>query len=284
MAKTDEEIEAIAADILETSARRTLAKGRAFGAFPLEEKKFQAAFAYTYTLDQKSAIDEIFADMESESPMDRLVSGDVGFGKTEVAMNAIYKAVLSGTQVAVLSPLLVLADEHYETFVERLGAFGIRVGVMTRMNTPRETEYTLEGIRSGTIDVVVGTHRLISDDVSWKRLGLLVIDEEHKFGVSHKEKIKKIKANLDILSLSATPIPRSLNLALSGLKKISILATPPARKKPIETIVTKWNESMIAHAIEHEFARGGQVIIIHNRIRGMESMEKEIEMIMKSAK
>jgi transcription-repair coupling factor (superfamily II helicase) len=284
MQKTDEEIEAIAADILETSARRTLAKGRAFGAFPLEEKKFQAAFAYTYTLDQKSAIDEIFADMESESPMDRLVSGDVGFGKTEVAMNAIYKAVLSGTQVAVLSPLLVLADEHYETFVERLGAFGIRVGVMTRMNTPRETEYTLEGIRSGAIDVVVGTHRLISDDVSWKRLGLLVIDEEHKFGVSHKEKIKKIKANLDILSLSATPIPRSLNLALSGLKKISILATPPARKKPIETIVTKYNESMIAQAIEHEFARGGQVIIIHNRIRGMESMEKEIEMIMKIGK
>jgi transcription-repair coupling factor (superfamily II helicase) len=284
MAKTDEEIEAIAADILETSARRTLAKGRAFGAYPEEEKIFQEAFAYTYTLDQKSAIDEIFADMESESPMDRLVSGDVGFGKTEVAMNAIYKAVLSGTQVAVLSPLLVLADEHYETFVDRLWAFGIRVGVMTRMNTPRETEYTLEGIRSGTIDVVVGTHRLISDDVSWKRLGLLVIDEEHKFWVSHKEKIKKIKSGLDILSLSATPIPRSLNLALSGLKKISILATPPARKKPIETIVTKWNESMIARAIEHEFARDGQVIIIHNRIRGMESMEREIEMIMKIGK
>lgn len=181
MDKTNEEIEAIAQDILETSAKRTLAKGRAFGAFPEEEKRFQEAFAYEYTLDQKTAIDEIFSDMESENPMDRLISGDVGFGKTEVAMNAIYKAVLSGTQVAVLSPLLVLADEHYETFCERLSPFSVRVSVLTRMSTPSEIRSTLEAMQSGTVDVVVGTHRLISDDVSWKRLGLLIIDEEHKF-------------------------------------------------------------------------------------------------------
>jgi len=279
MEKTNEEIEAIAQDILETSAKRTLAKGRAFGVFREEEKRFQEAFAYEYTLDQKSAIDDIFVDMESESPMDRLISGDVGFGKTEVAMNAIYKAILSGTQVAVLSPLLVLADEHYETFCARLAPFGVRVWVLTRMSSPSEVRYTLDAMKSGTVDVVVGTHRLISDDITWKRLWLLIIDEEHKFWVTHKEKIKKIKANLDILSLSATPIPRSLNLALSGLKKISILATPPARKKPIETIVTRWNDSIIAWAISAELARGGQTIIIHNRIRGMESMEKEIAMI-----
>lgn len=170
-------------------------------------------------------------------------------------MNAIYKAVLAGTQVAVISPLLVLADEHYETFVDRLSPFGIRVGIMTRMSSAREITTTLENLREGKIDIVVGTHRLLSEDVRYKRLGLLVIDEEHKFGVTHKERIKKIRAGIDILALSATPIPRSLNLALSGLKKISIIATPPKKKKPIETIITRWDEGVIAHAIEHEINR-----------------------------
>lgn len=284
MQKTNEEIEAIAEDILETSAKRTLAKGKAFWVFREDERRFQEAFAYEYTVDQKTAIDEIFADMESELPMDRLVSGDVWFGKTEVAMNAIFKAVLSGMQVAVLSPLLVLADEHYETFCERLSPFGVRVAILTRMSNPAEIRNTLEAMSQGRIDVVVGTHRLISDDIRWKKLGLLIIDEEHKFWVTHKEKIKKIKSGLDILSLSATPIPRSLNLALSGLKKISILTTPPKRKKPIETIVIRWNEWVILQAIQQELWRGGQVIIIHNRIRGMESIEKEIENIVKSEK
>lgn len=170
-------------------------------------------------------------------------------------MNAIYKAVLSGTQVAVISPLLVLADEHYETFIDRLAPFGVRVGIMTRMNSTREIATTLEELRNGRIDVVVGTHRLLSEDVKYKRLGLLVIDEEHKFGVTHKERIKKIRAGIDILALSATPIPRSLNLALSGLKKISIVATPPKKKKPIETIITRWDEGVIAHAVAYEMSR-----------------------------
>jgi transcription-repair coupling factor len=279
MEKTTEEIEAIALDILETNARRSLAKGRSFAKFREKEIEFQNAFAHEYTHDQSSAINEIFEDMESEAAMDRLISGDVGFGKTEVAMNAIYKAVLSGTQVAVISPLLVLADEHYETFLDRLTPFGVRIGIMTRMNSAREITQTLEELRNGNIDVVVGTHRLLSEDVKYKKLGLLVIDEEHKFGVTHKERIKKIRAGIDILALSATPIPRSLNLALSGLKKISIIATPPKKKKPIETIITRWEESVIAHAIKYEIDRGGQVIILHNRIRGMESLMKEIEEI-----
>jgi transcription-repair coupling factor (superfamily II helicase) len=279
IAKTEEEIEAIAMDILETSAKRSLAKGRSFGKFEHEEKAFQEAFAYEYTKDQMTTIEEIFHDMESEIPMDRLVSGDVGFGKTEVAMNAIYKAVLSGTQVAVISPLLVLADEHYETFIERFSPFWVRVGVMTRMNSDAEVRYTLDGLKNGTIDVVVGTHRLLSDDIVYKKLGLLVIDEEHRFGVSQKEKFKKIKAWVDILSLSATPIPRSLNLALSGLKKISILATPPRKKKPIETIVSRWNTKIIQKSIETELERGWQIIIIHNRIRWMESIKQELEVI-----
>ena len=255
MSKTTEEIEAIALDILETNARRSLAKGRSFAKFREKEKEFQDAFAYEYTRDQASAIEEVFADMESEAAMDRLISGDVGFGKTEIAMNAIYKAVLAGTQVAVISPLLVLAAEHYETFVDRLSPFGVRVGIMTRMSSSREIADTLSELQSGNIDVVVGTHRLLSEDVRYKRLGLLVIDEEHKFGVTHKERIKKIRAGIDILALSATPIPRSLNLALSGLKKISIIATPPKKKKPIETIITRWDEGVIAHAIEHEMSR-----------------------------
>lgn len=282
MNKTTEEIEAIALDILETNARRSLAKWRSFAIFRDKEKKFQDAFAYEYTRDQTSAIEEVFTDMESELAMDRLISGDVGFWKTEIAMNAIYKAVLSSTQVAVISPLLVLADEHYETFVDRLAPFGVRVGIMTRMNSGREIAMTLEDLKNGNIDVVVGTHRLLSEDVRYKRLGLLVIDEEHKFGVTHKERIKKIRAGIDILALSATPIPRSLNLALSGLKKISIIATPPKKKKPIETIITRWDEGVIAHAINNEIHRGGQVIILHNRIRGMDALAKEIEEIIKT--
>jgi transcription-repair coupling factor (superfamily II helicase) len=284
MNKTTEEIEAIALDILETNARRSLAKGRSFAKFSDKEKEFQDAFAYEYTRDQASAIEEVFVDMESELAMDRLISGDVGFGKTEIAMNAIYKAILSGTQVAVISPLLVLADEHYETFVDRLSPFGVRVGIMTRMSSAREITTTLEDLRDGKIDVVVGTHRLLSDDVRYKRLGLLVIDEEHKFWVTHKERIKKIRAGIDILALSATPIPRSLNLALSGLKKISIIATPPKKKKPIETIITRWDEGVIGHAIEDEMQRGWQVIILHNRIRGMDSLAKEIENIIENSK
>ena len=282
MEKTTEEIEAIALDIIETNARHSIAKWRSFAKFCDKELDFQKAFAYEYTKDQSSAILDVFADMESDNAMDRLISGDVGFGKTEVAMNAIYKAVLSGTQVAMISPLLVLADEHYETFMERLTPFGVRVGILTRMSSTQEVNITLEKLRDGSIDVIVGTHRLLSDDIKYKKLWLLIIDEEHKFGVTHKDKIKKIRAGIDILALSATPIPRSLNLALSGLKKISIIATPPKKKKPIETIITRWDEWSIAHAIRYELHRGGQVIILHNRIRGMESIMREIEEILEN--
>jgi transcription-repair coupling factor (superfamily II helicase) len=280
MEKTEEEINAIALDIIETSAKRTLAKGRAFAIFREKEELFRKAFPYEHTHDQIQAIQEIFEDMEKDEPMDRLISWDVGFGKTEVAMNAIYKAVLSGTQVIVISPLLVLADEHYETFIERLSPFGVSIGILTRMQSDAEVRGTLDKLKNGTIDVVVGTHRLLSDDVLYKKLGLLIIDEEHRFGVSQKEKIKKIRSWVDILSLSATPIPRSLNLALSGLKKISILASAPKKRKPIETIVLKWNERAILDAYNRERERGGQMIILYNRVRGIESIENEIRGIL----
>ena len=282
--KTDEELEKIANELIEIASKRTLAKWIVFQKFPKEEEEFQSRFLYEHTPDQRETIDEIFRDMESEFPMDRLLSGDVGFGKTEVAMNAIYKAILSGYQVAVVSPLLVLADEHYETFLERFSEYGIRVECLTRMTNTSEEKRILHEMKDGTTDIVIGTHKLFGEHIRWKKLGLLIIDEEHKFWVSHKEAIKKMRANVDILTLSATPIPRSLNLALSWLKKVSLLSTPPKKKKPIETIVTAWNEHTICHAIDYELERGGQIIIIHNRIRGMESMGKEIDGIVKSEK
>lgn len=277
--KTDEELQIIAENILETNARRQLTLGRAFGRFEKEEKIFREKFPYEYTADQLNGILDVFEDMEREEPMDRLLSGDVGFGKTEIAMNAVYKAVLSGSQVAVISPLVVLAMEHYESFVERLWEFGVKVAMLTRMNTPKESEKILQDMKNWNVDVVIGTHRLLSDDIKWKKLWLLIIDEEHKFWVIHKEKIKKIRAWIDILSLSATPIPRSLNLALSGLRKISLLSTPPKKKKPIETIITSWNENIVKTAIEQELERWGQVIIVHNRIAWIESLKQEIETI-----
>ncbi|RAL56475.1 hypothetical protein BLM37_03105 [Candidatus Gracilibacteria bacterium GN02-873] len=277
LTKTDEELQKIAENILETNARRQMVQGRAFGRFEEEEQIFRDNFPYEYTDDQLRGIFEVFADMEAETPMDRLLSGDVGFGKTEIAMNASYKAFLSGAQVAVISPLVVLAMEHYESFVERLGKFGVKIALLSRMNSPKETQEILEKMKTGEINIVIGTHRLLSEDVKWKKLGLLIIDEEHKFGVMHKEKIKKIRTGIDILSLSATPIPRSLNLALSGLRKISLLTTPPKKKKPIETIITNWNENIIQTGIERELARGGQVIIVHNRIKGIESLKQELE-------
>ena len=279
LSKTDEEVEAIAADILETDAKRSITTRIPFGVFE-EEEKFEKGFQYTHTSDQLEIIREIRRDMESPHPMDRLIAWDVGFGKTEVAMNAAYKAVLSGTQVAVISPLLILAEEHRETFEERLWAYGVRVRSLTRMTHKREVDMILEEIRLGRVDVVVGTHRLLSEDIRFRRLGLLVIDEEHRFGVAQKEAIRRMKAHVDILSLSATPIPRSLHLALSGLKKISLLTTPPPSKKPIDTIVTRWEEHTVKSAIESELARGGQVIILHNRVRSLPMIEREIEEMM----
>ncbi len=277
LSKTDEEIALIAAELLETSAKRLGKKWIRFGSFPKEELLFQKAFPHEHTKDQISIIEEIRAAMEDDAPMDHLIAWDVGFGKTEIAMNAIYKAVLSGMQVACLSPLLILAEEHRETFEERLGAFGVRIASLTRLSTKQEEKKVLEWLQNGTIDVVVGTHRLMSDDVVWRKLGLLIIDEEHRFWVGQKERIKKMKTHIDIISLSATPIPRSLNMALSGLKKISMLTTPPKKKQPIETLIMRWDLTIVTSAITTEIKRGGQVIVLHNRIRSIEHVREDIE-------
>lgn len=218
--------------------------------------------------------------MESSNPMDRLLSGDVGFGKTEVAMNAIYRAFLNKKQSILISPLVVLAYEHAESLEKRFADFGVRLATLTRFTSQKETEQILRGLADGSIDCVVATHRILSDSVVFKDLGLLIIDEEHRFGVMDKEKINAMKSHIDILSLSATPIPRSLNLALSGVKRISTLTTPPPLKKAVTTIVTKWNEHAIKEAVEKEMERGGQIIFLHNRVASIESLRKQLSGIL----
>lgn len=280
--KTEQEIAEVASDLLELYAKRSLAKGFAFRPFPKEEKAFRDAFPYTYTFDQNQAILEIMADMEQDVPMERLLSGDVGFGKTEVAMNAVYRAFLNKKQSVFLSPLVVLAHEHYDSLIRRFAGFGVRVGLLTRVSTSAEERAVLRGLADGSIHVVIGTHRLLSEDVRFHNLGLLVVDEEHKFGVLDKERIHRIKTNIDLLSLSATPIPRSLHFALSGLKKVSFLTTPPQGRKPILTTFVESDEATIFRAVYREILRGGQVILLHNRVRSLDEFEQKLTTLLSS--
>ena len=223
LAKTQKEIEDIADQLIEDHATRQLSKGFAFDVFEDKERAFHEAFPYPHTLDQESAIEDIFADMASDNSMDRLLSGDVGFGKTEVAFHAIYRAFLNAKQTLLLTPLVVLAYEHFEACKQRLEPFGIKVDILTRLSTGKEVRQTLQKLKEGSVHVVVGTHRLLSSDIDCFNLGLMVVDEEHKFGVKDKERILNMKTGVDTLAMSATPIPRSLNLALSGVKQFSIL-------------------------------------------------------------
>lgn len=266
---TEAEVLKTASELLDIYARRKITPGFAFKKFPKEEEAFRLAFPYEHTGDQVLAIQEVFEDMEKPEPMDRLLCGDVGFGKTEVAMNAAYKALLSGKQVAVISPLVVLTLEHFDSFIKRFEKTGFSIAVLSRLSSTKEVNRALQGIQDGSIHIIVGTHRLLGADVQFARLGLLIIDEEHRFGVMDKEKIKRLRTGIDILSLSATPIPRSLNLSLSGLKKLSILTTPPPNKKPIQTQVIKWNEHTLREVITRELDRGGQVIFLHNRVASL---------------
>lgn len=274
--KAEMDAEKVAVELLDIYAKRKLASRPPNVARLDEEESFRKAFPYPHTADQLRAIEEILADLAGTEPMDRLLSGDVGFGKTEVAMNAAYRSVLNGRQVAFVSPLVVLAYEHAESLGKRFEPYGVKVAVLTRFTREAEEKLILKGLKDGTVDIVVGTHRLLSTDVRFRDLGLLVVDEEHRFGVLDKEKIAAFRENVDILSLSATPIPRSLNLALSGVRKVSLLTTPPPRKKPIVTSVARWDKDLVRNAIEMEIERGGQVIVLHNRVRSLAKIEAEI--------
>lgn len=277
MKKVHEDIREIAEGLLKNFAERKIRSSSKNILDTTKMWQFQDAFPYTYTEDQASAIEEIFTDMQSDKNMDRLIVGDVWFGKTEIAFNTAYLALLNRKQVLLISPLVVLAHEHYAKAVERFAGFWVRIEVLTRLQSQAHATRVIKWLADGTVDMVVGTHRLLSDKLVCKRLGVMIVDEEHKFWVVDKEKIKNIKSNIDILSLSATPIPRSLNLALSWVRDISLLKTPPTGRKSIETYVTRFNEKIIKEAWDKEFSRGGQIFFVHNRVSNIEVYKKQLQ-------
>ena len=275
--KVDHEIQIIAEELLEIYSKRKMWKSFAFLADKEKEWNFQASFPYTYTPDQDEVIWEILDDMEKLQPMDRLLVWDVGFGKTEVAFNAIYRAFINKKQSVFIAPLVVLAYEHFEKALERYRGLWMKIAVVTRMESQSKVNTVLAGLKSGEIDLVIWTHKLLSDKIIYKNLWLLIVDEEHKFGVSDKEKIKKLKSTIDILSMSATPIPRSLNMALSQIKQISIIKTPPQGRQDINTIISKFSERVILDWCEAEFSRWGQVYFVHNRVQTLVHFEKILQ-------
>jgi transcription-repair coupling factor (superfamily II helicase) len=274
----------IARELLRLYAAREATLGHAFGRDTPWQIEMENAFQFTETPDQLLAIEETKKDMERGRPMDRLVVGDVGYGKTEVALRAAFKAVMDGKQVAVLVPTTVLAQQHYETFSERLSTFPVKIEMLSRFRLPAEQKETVERIKGGDVDIVVGTHRILQKDVSFRDLGLVVIDEEHRFGVRHKERLKSMRTEVDVLSMTATPIPRTLHMALSGVRDISVIETPPEDRQPIETHVIERSDDVIREAIVREIDRGGQVYYVHNRVIGIEQETERLRQLVPHAK
>ncbi|HVF24443.1 MAG TPA: transcription-repair coupling factor [Anaerolineales bacterium] len=274
---------AVAQDMLDLYARRNVVKGYAFKADTEWQKELEDSFPYVETEDQVRALVDIKRDMESPRPMDRLLCGDVGYGKTEVALRAAFKAVMDGKQVAILVPTTVLAQQHYETFLQRLAAFPVKVEMLSRFRTGREQTNILSELAIGEIDIVIGTHRLISSDVTFKELGLVIIDEEQRFGVTHKEHLKKLRTEVDVLTLTATPIPRTLYMALTGVRDISNLNTPPEERLPIVTHVGPYSSKLVRQAILRELERGGQIFFVHNRVNTIDAMKMHLNQLVPEA-
>ncbi len=278
-AKAKKELESIAYDLLDLYAKRKMSEGIMFEPDSAWQFELEDSFEYTETPDQLKAIIETKKDMESPRPMDRLLCADVGFGKTEVALRAMFKAVMSGYQSALIAPTTILTMQHFETFKERFEPYSVKIGLLNRFCSKKEQKETIEKIKTGELNAVIATHRLLSDDIEFKNLGLLVVDEEHKFGVRHKEKLKKFKENIDVLSLSATPIPRTLNMALSGLKEISVINTPPKNRLPIKTYVGEYSENYVKNAINQEIQRDGQVYYLYNRVETIDIFKQKLQEI-----
>lgn len=280
-ARTKERVKAalftMAADLVQLHAARQMEAGYGFSAETALHREFENGFEYVETEDQLRAIQEVLADMEQPRPMERLVCGDVGYGKTEVAMRAAFKAVYDNKQVALLVPTTVLAQQHYATLQRRFAPYPVQIELLSRLRSRKEQQQILHKLQQGTVDIVIGTHRLLQKDVQFKALGLLVVDEEHRFGVAHKEKIKQLTKHVDVLTLTATPIPRSLHMAMVGLRHCSIIATPPEGRSAIETIVALYSEETITQAIRDELARGGQVFFVHNRIDTLPAMQSLVQ-------
>ncbi|WP_338752537.1 transcription-repair coupling factor [Bacillus sp. FJAT-52991] len=282
--KVQSSVQDIADDLIKLYAEREAAKGYAFSPDGDMQREFETAFPYEETEDQLRSIQEIKQDMQKERPMDRLLCGDVGYGKTEVAIRAAFKAIADEKQVAFLVPTTILAQQHYETMLERFRDFPINVGLLSRFRSKKQQTETLKGLKSGTIDIIVGTHRLLSKDVQYHDLGLLIVDEEQRFGVTHKEKIKKLKTNVDVLTLTATPIPRTLHMSMLGVRDLSVIETPPKNRFPVQTFVAENNPALIREAIERELARDGQVFYLYNRVEDIERKTEEISMLVPDAK
>ncbi|MGL5641207.1 MAG: transcription-repair coupling factor, partial [Paraclostridium sp.] len=283
-AKVKKEIEDMTKDLVELYAKREKVKGYKFSKDTLWQSEFETLFPYQETDDQIKSIEETKKDMESNKVMDRLICGDVGYGKTEVAIRAIFKACMDQKQVAVLVPTTILAQQHYNTFKSRFENYPIRVEVLSRFKTPKEQKQIIEDARKGLVDVIIGTHRIISKDIELPNLGLVVIDEEQRFGVKHKESLKKIKSTVDVLTLSATPIPRTLHMSLSGIRDMSVIEEPPQERYPVITYVVEGKESIIQDEIEREIARGGQVFFVYNRVERIDEMASMIQKLVPDAK
>ncbi len=282
--RVKEAVQKVAEDLLDLYARRQIVEGHSFSEDSAWQKELEDSFPYVETEDQAKAIEDVKRDMERARPMDRLLCGDVGYGKTEVALRAAFKAVLDGKQVAMLVPTTVLAQQHYETFCQRLAAFPVKVEMLSRFRSPREQSEILFGLALGEIDIVIGTHRLISADVEFKDLGLVIIDEEQRFGVTHKEHLKKLRTEVDVLTLTATPIPRTLYMALTGVRDISNLNTPPEERLPIITHVGPYSAKLVRQAILRELERGGQIFFVHNRVYTIDAMRAHLEGLVPEAR
>ena len=282
--KTRKAVDNYAKELIELYANRFIAEGFRYSPDNDFQKRMEASFMYDETSDQLQAVEDIKKDMESTIPMDRLLCGDVGFGKTEVAMRAAFKAINDSKQVGVLVPTTILAQQHYETFLERFADYPVTVGVLSRFRTPKQIKKTLADIEKGTIDLVVGTHRILSKDVVFNRLGLLIVDEEHRFGVKHKERVKEIKMSVDALAMTATPIPRTLQMSLMGARDLSMLKTPPKERQPIETVIMDFDEKRIREAILREVDRGGQVFFVHNRVESIGIMLSRLQKLLPEVK
>lgn len=277
-------VEEMADELIALYAKRQNLKGYAFGLDSSWQQEFEDSFPHEETNDQLQAVDEIKEDMESTRPMDRLLCGDVGYGKTEVALRAIFKAIMEGKQVALLVPTTILAQQHYQTALDRFNKYPVSIGLLSRFRSKTDQDKTLKKLAAGQVDLIIGTHRLLSKDVIFKDLGLLVVDEEQRFGVGHKERIKQLKENVDVLTLSATPIPRTLHMSMIGVRDMSVIDEPPAGRRPVLTYVMEYNEAIVKDAIQRELARQGQVYFVHNRIHDIFEVSRKIQKLVPEAR
>ena len=282
--RAKEKVRDVAAELLDIHARRAARVGNAMRFDEAEYRAFAAAFPFEETPDQQTAIEQVINDLHLPRPMDRVICADVGFGKTEIAMRAAFVAVGAGYQVAVLVPTTLLAQQHYGNFMDRFADWPVRVEVLSRFRSVKEQNKTLDDLQAGKVDVVIGTHKLIQKSVKFKNLGLVIVDEEHRFGVRHKEQLKALRAEVDLLTLTATPIPRTLNMGLSGMRDLSIVATPPADRLAVKTFLTEWDNGLVREACQREIRRGGQVYFLHNDVQNMEKKQRELEELLPEAK